>query len=263
MKKILAIIIAFLPLVLINAQEKKAEEPRRIKVMTYNLRFGELSSLEQLAEHIKAFNPDFVALQEVDVKTYRERAPKQNGKDFIGELAFRTGMFGLYGKSIYYKDGYYGIGILSKYPYIKVQKVMLPRPEEKEQRVMLYADFELSLTDTLTFACTHLDYFSAETRQKQTSFINNILLKSTYPVVLGGDFNAQPDSPEIKKEMSAWSMLTNNDFSIPAWKPEAKIDYIFGYPKKHWKVVRSQTIQSSLSDHLPIITELEIVNDNN
>ena len=31
----------------------------KVKVMTYNLRFGELASLEQLAQHIKSFNPDF------------------------------------------------------------------------------------------------------------------------------------------------------------------------------------------------------------
>ena len=35
----------------------------RIRVMTYNLRLGELATLKQLAEHIIAFNPDLVALQ--------------------------------------------------------------------------------------------------------------------------------------------------------------------------------------------------------
>ncbi|MDD6006932.1 MAG: endonuclease, partial [Bacteroidales bacterium] len=51
----------------------------RIRVMTYNLRLGELATLKQLAEHIIAFNPDFVALQEVDVHTMRRLAPHQNG----------------------------------------------------------------------------------------------------------------------------------------------------------------------------------------
>lgn len=50
--------------------------------MTYNLRFGELASLEQIAEHIKAFQPDFVALQEVDSKTYREMNPQTEWKRF-------------------------------------------------------------------------------------------------------------------------------------------------------------------------------------
>ena len=54
----------------------------RVRVMTYNLRFGELASLEELAADI-SFQPDFVALQEVDSKTDRKRAPHQRGKDFI------------------------------------------------------------------------------------------------------------------------------------------------------------------------------------
>ena len=42
-----------------------AQDTLRVRVMTYNLRFGELASLEELAHHIKSFKPDFVALQEV------------------------------------------------------------------------------------------------------------------------------------------------------------------------------------------------------
>ena len=61
-----------------------AQDTLRIKVMTYNIRFGELASLEELASHIKSFNPDFVALQEIDCKTDRgERAPHQIGRDYI------------------------------------------------------------------------------------------------------------------------------------------------------------------------------------
>ena len=52
-----------------------AQDTLRVRVMTYNLRFGELASLEELAHHIKSFKPDFVALQEVDSKTDRKRTP--------------------------------------------------------------------------------------------------------------------------------------------------------------------------------------------
>ena len=53
-----------------------AQDTLRVRVMTYNLRFGELASLEELAHHIKSFKPDFVALQEVDSKTDRKRTPQ-------------------------------------------------------------------------------------------------------------------------------------------------------------------------------------------
>ncbi len=42
-----------------------------LRVMTYNLRFGELATLESLAAYIRKINPDIVALQELDSKTNR------------------------------------------------------------------------------------------------------------------------------------------------------------------------------------------------
>ena len=51
------------------------------------------------------------------------------------------------------------------------------------------------------------------------------------------------------------------DFGMPAWKPVIKIDYLFAYPQKGWRVISTQTVQSLLSDHLPIITELEYVKE--
>ncbi len=63
------VIVLFLVACWINLS---AQKNVRLKVLTYNLRFGEMASLEQLAEFIKNQNPDIVALQEVDVKTYRK-----------------------------------------------------------------------------------------------------------------------------------------------------------------------------------------------
>ena len=87
-----------------------------IKVMSYNLRYGELASLEEIAEYIKIIDPDIVALQECDMNTFREDAVHQNNKDFVKELSESTGMYGVFGKTIKFKGGLYGLGILSKFP---------------------------------------------------------------------------------------------------------------------------------------------------
>ncbi len=232
-----------------------AQDTIRVRVMTYNLRFGELASMDEIAQHIKSFKPDFVALQEVDCKTERKRTPHQHGVDFLSELAYRTGMLGIYGKTIDYASGYYGVGILSKYSYISTQKTMLPKMVEKhEQRVLLEGLFEVG-KDTLIFASTHLDAMLDETRAIQLDKIKECLENRNYPVLLGGDFNIRSTSKLIRK-MDNWFSGTNADFTIPAWKPVGKIDYIFGYPQKGWKIISTQTIHSLLSDHLPIISEL-------
>ena len=238
-------------------KNKVNNQSLKIKVMSYNLHFGELASLEELANHIKAFKPDFVALQEVDCNTHRKRAPHQHNKNFINELAYLTGMFGLYGKTIDYSDGYYGIGILSRYPYISVQKTLLPHIEKNfEQRIILEGVFDVE-GDTLIFASTHLDAQSEETRILQAQSISEHFAKTKYPTLIGGDFNATPTSEVIKQMRKNWFYDPSEEPTIPSQNPTRRIDFIFAKPIKGWKVIRSQSVYSSLSDHLPIITELE------
>lgn len=200
-------------------------------------------------------------LQEVDSKTYRERAPRQNGKDFITELGYRTGMYPLYGKSITYKNGYYGIGMLSKHPYFRVEKMMLPRPQEKEQRVMLQGTFEVNGTDTITFACTHLDYFSEDTRFLQIQKITETLMQSPYPVILGGDFNARPDSKTIQRGMAGWNLLTNDDLTFPSHKPSIKIVISSDILKTLGVLFVLNPYNRCYQTIYPIITELELIRE--
>ncbi len=236
-----------------------AQENIRLKVLTYNLRFGELASLEELAEFIKSQDPDVVALQEVDVKTYRKWIPQQNGKDFITELGFRTGMLTAYAKTIPFANGYYGIGILSKFPFAETRKYLLPIPEgSKEQRALLLANVELSDGNIFTFICTHLDYPSSEVRQVQVAALTEILKGNPYPMILAGDFNASPDAIEINSGMANWLQVSTSDFTFPASGPKAKIDYIFCYPDSNWVVDSASTPQVKLSDHLPVCATLQL-----
>jgi Metal-dependent hydrolase len=229
------------------------------KVLSYNLRFGELASLEELAEFIKKQEPDIVALQEVDVHTQRERAPAQHGKDFATELGFRTGMFAAYGKTIPYAGGYYGIAILSKYPLAKVERIYLPKTEHgKEQRAVLVAEVEYQEGRFLTFASTHLDYTNTQERQSQVAALNRVLVQDQRPVIVAGDFNARPDATEIREGMADWLTASNLEPTVPADKPRNTIDYIFCYPKGKWKTLSNTTHQVPLSDHLPIDAVVEL-----
>ncbi|MFH1214228.1 MAG: endonuclease/exonuclease/phosphatase family protein [Candidatus Neomarinimicrobiota bacterium] len=236
-----------------------AQEINRVKVLCYNLRFGELATLEELAEFIKSQNPDVVALQEVDVKTSRKWIPHQNGKDFITELGFRTGMLTSYAKTIPFANGYYGIGILSKYPFTETRRVILPMPEgSKEQRAMLLANVELPDGKLFTFICTHLDYPSSEVRQVQVEALTSILKGNPHPMILAGDFNANPESPEISVGMAGWMPVSAPDYTFPSSDPKAKIDYIFCYPDSTWTVVSASTLRVMLSDHLPVSATLQL-----
>ena len=111
---------------IILALDAFAGDGQKLKLMSFNLRFGEMASMQDFADVINSESPDIVALQECDWATYRDRAPKQHGVKFMNELAWRTGMFGLYGKAIDYAGGYYGVGILSKFPIVRSERIFLP-----------------------------------------------------------------------------------------------------------------------------------------
>lgn len=234
-------------------------EPVKIKVLCFNLRFGELASLEELASFIDSIHPDVVALQEVDVRTFRDRAKHQNGKDFITELAFRTGMLSAYGRTIDYAGGYYGIGILSRFPFSETRRILLPMPEgAKEQRALLLAGIELPGGKEFTFVSTHLDHSTSAVRRVQVKALNAALSKIKSPVIVAGDFNAKPDSPEIADGMRKWQMACTHDYTIPSSAPSSKIDYIFYAPAGRWRKTGAATPRVTLSDHLPLWAELEL-----
>lgn len=229
------------------------------RVMTYNLRFGELASLESLAAYIRKINPDVVALQEVDCKTNRELAPLQNGKDFISTLAFYTGLFGIYGKTIEFRNGYYGIGILSKYPIIASERVMLPNPEPRgEDRAILISPINLPDNRQLIFACAHLD-LTADKRAVEMCAIKKNLQNKKGIHILAGDFNTSPLEGEVGKYLPNWKDALPLDFTFPTQNPEEKIDYILYDNPQKVKVVDAFVDQESkLSDHLPSIANFEI-----
>lgn len=252
MKKLL--IIGFL----LSMFTLSAQESMTLKVMNYNLRFGELATLEELASYIRECNPDIVAIQELDCKTNRKKAPHQNGKDFIAELAYYTGMFGIFGKTIDYAGGYYGTGILSKYPFIRTERLLLPNPEHTEQRALLLAKIELANGQVLNFGSVHLALKEKE-RELQMKAINKRVEKSSDIVILAGDFNSTPEEEILKKEMNKWTDALPADFTFSTYEPKSKIDYIFYKPNQNIRCLQSEVDHSiKLSDHFPCFATFEL-----
>ncbi len=89
-----------------------------IKIMTYNIRHASPPShpdkidVDTVAGVIKKYQPDIVALQEVDVNT--GRSGKQLHEAQV--IAEKTGLQASFGKAIDFSGGAYGIAILTKYP---------------------------------------------------------------------------------------------------------------------------------------------------
>ena len=92
-----------------------------LRFMVYNIKHGELSSLESIASVIKAQSPDLVALQEVDVLTTRSGEVDQAAR--LGQL---TGMYASFQPALLnYDTGQYGVALLSRYPIRSSQRIPL------------------------------------------------------------------------------------------------------------------------------------------
>ena len=233
-----------------------------IRVMTFNLHAGHDASLEQIGQLIRQYEPDFVALQEVDQNTHRANCPHQNGRDFITELAYYSGMPGLFGPTIQFSGGLYGIGLLSRHQFVEVHNIKLPHPVARmEQRGLLQGTFILPDGDSIVVACTHLEAFDSISRAAQAPFLLDRFSDTAHPVILAGDFNASPDDPVIALLTSQFLDCTEGDFTFSVNEPKEKIDYIFTRPARAWRAIESQVIPVKMSDHYPVIATLVVSHD--
>ncbi|MCH5221352.1 MAG: endonuclease/exonuclease/phosphatase family protein [Muribaculaceae bacterium] len=242
----------------------QAYAPRKLKIMSYNLRFGELASMERLANEIKEQNPDFVALQEVDVNSLRTMAKHNNNVHFVNELAMRTGLFGFYGRTLNFPDTagvgrYYGVAILSRHPAVKIETLELPNPKNVEPRVVLKGRFLLDGKMPFNFASTHFDYLSAETQERQANYLVEKLMQDSIPTVVAGDFNSEPGSNAITALSEHAAVLSGTNPTFPAKEPNVRLDHIFGFPTAAFILENTQEGPAgphAASDHLPVISSI-------
>ncbi len=233
-----------------------------IKVLSYNIHHANPPSrkdfidLDAIAKVIKQQQPDFVALQEVDVHTGRSGA----GVHEAEALAAATGMHAFFAKAIPYDGGEYGIAVLSREPITEGHAYALPStPGPRSEPRALCTVTVKRKGRKIMMASTHLDVMKADTnRLLQVRAITGILSKAGMPVILAGDFNAKPGSPAIQLLDSAFTRTCDNcPFTIPVEHPNRTIDLVAFRPAGAFQVLDHQAIpERYASDHLPVIATL-------
>lgn len=266
MKHITRILFIFL---IFNKQYLSAQSgtaKQEIVIMTYNIHHANPPSekgkidLDAIANVIRQHKPDLVALQEVDVHT------KRSGQEIneAEQLAAKTGMQFYFAKAIDFEGGEYGIAILSKFPLQDNTTHKLPTPEniEGEPRVLATSVVELPGNRKLLFACTHLDAEDNDTtRMLQVTKIEEILKNTGLPLIIAGDFNAEPSS-SVTKKLDSFVTRTctkNCGYSFPQDKPSKLIDYIGYAPSGAFRVKNYKVIDEKYaSDHVPVVSTITL-----
>lgn len=238
-----------------------ASEWRPLTMMSFNVRIGcglggpfsipegGLGHLPQCAEVIKAANPDWVAIQEID------RCTKRVGHvDQTAELARLCGMKGTFVKKVDKPDGDYGLAVLSREEPLGVSKILLPG--SAHTRCIEIVEFT-----NYVVACTHFPLKEfLRVRAAEIACLN--LIGRSKPVFLAGDFNAPPQTPSIDELAKSFTIL--NDVEKPTFRadgPTRCIDYIM-VDNAHTgmvEVVSRETVAApEATDHCAVVVRAKV-----
>lgn len=221
----------------------------RLKVMTWNIKWATLSSIDTLAEQIKEQNPDVVALQEVD-----RNAERTGGVDQAGELAERLGMNYAFAAAREEGTGDFGVALLSKLPFSDAQRIELPASDALEPRVALDAGL-CSGGQVVRAITTHIDVFPWAGVENTRFLAKHVKESVGSGSVVVGDFNAQPGDEQVKNLTGAGFIDSFLPFGDGGTFGSMRIDYVLvNEPLK--QVTNGTIIDSDASDHKPMLVEM-------
>jgi len=242
-----------------------ASERVRLTVMTYNIHHaagmdGKID-LERIAAVIRAADPDFVALQEVDQGTKRA-----GGVDQPAELARLTNMQFAYGTAMPYDGGKYGDAVLARRPIVASRSVPLPHTPGPQHEPRVAVSATTALTEgagRVEFISTHWDHTREPSdRIIQAEKINETWKDAPATTILAGDFNCPPGSPPMQALGRDWTLMSGTDLSEPTCcgnEPKGKIDHVLVKPSARWRVVERRVVDEKMaSDHRPVVVTLEL-----
>jgi endonuclease/exonuclease/phosphatase family metal-dependent hydrolase len=195
-----------------------------LRIMTYNIKHGGLSSLESIAAVINGQGPDIVALQEVDSLTNRSGMVDQAAR--LGQL---TGMYHAFQPSLLsYDGGQYGLALLSRYPIVSSQRI--PLRSAAEQRILALMEVEIDPDHVIPVGVTHFGTTGATERLNQAEDVKNALAGRPW-AVLAGDLNANPSEnciTSLEQQLSdAWTRGgSGSGYTHNAGSPTRRIDYV-------------------------------------
>jgi endonuclease/exonuclease/phosphatase family metal-dependent hydrolase len=245
--------------------------------------------MELVAAALRELQPDVVALQEV------REVPAQVANQ-AETLAAEVGFHCAFVPAMPFAGGSEGLAILSREPIFEHVGFGLPHAEPKERRILLSARVSFEGVSVWVHT-THLNYRLAhgQQREDQVQAIDSIVAARAgdQPSVLMGDFNARPESDEIRwlcglctlsgrrtHFQDAWDRLhpgergwtwsSANPYTKPLafLEPDRRIDYIFVTPMRRdgratirsCRIVLDQPAPDGAyaSDHFGLLAEIQI-----
>lgn len=221
---------------------------RTFRAVTLNIwsRFGPWEErLVAIRDGLQRLAPDVVGMQEV------LRFPGMDQAALVGEGMGYATAWGLSSENYGFPTGN---AILSRWPILRSEVIALPSGGSDEQRSAIFAELESPFGRVPVF-CTHLNWklHHGHIRQMQVKAlveaVSRLAPLEGFPPVVLGDFNAEPDSDEMRYmrgltglggpcvyfadsfllagDGAGTTFSKRNPFAGPLREPERRIDYVF------------------------------------
>lgn len=223
------------------------------RVMTWNIH-GALGrnprfDLGRVVALIRKWEPDVVALQEVD-----SRRALAGG---VNPFEFLPGALGLYGvgaKALTTKDGDYGQVLISRWPIgaNEVRDISFP---EREPRRAIRAEITTPQGPLIVVA-THLG-LSVNERRGQARTLTE-LGSGTGTAIVMGDLNDWFWPGSVRAVLSRHFAGRTHLRTFPAMCPVLRLDRIYCRPRQALLQSFTDPEARSISDHLPVIADLQL-----
>lgn len=228
--------------------------PVTLRVMSYNVQ-GHVDRfmtgyLDRVAAAITAERPDVVGLQEVHRGTWGNRSLDQ-----AQELARRTGMAVCFGRSHGRRGNEFGNAVLAAGEVRGAE--IHPLPGGSEPRTLLQARVAVRGVELDLFV-THFSAWGRlgrAARILQAAHLRERLETAAPPFVLVGDFNAPPETPELRHLLATELFRSCGDLACTHRLMRSCLDYVFADPG--WTVVSTRVPRTGPSDHWPVVVELQ------
>ena len=257
---------------------------RQLRILTLNIAHGRgLSTyqgfhgargiernLMRIARLLKREGADVVALQEVDEDSHWNK--RIHLLDFLkAEVGYPHSHLGVHNRRGGRRPLAYGNGVLSRFPIEHAAHQAFGTAELGEKG-FLYTELTLP-GGHLPVVNLHLDYKSRLRRIEQIERLIVFLEQrhaqkggETYfsPVVCG-DFNSRSGKPNdavahlfnYLQEQCAYQLYPKSGRTFPSLLPIHGLDFILVPPS--YKVLRCEILRSYVSDHCPVVVDLEIL----
>jgi endonuclease/exonuclease/phosphatase family metal-dependent hydrolase len=252
-------------------KHKSTLSSKSIRILTYNVHScigmdGKLSP-RRIARVIAQYQPDVVALQELDVG--KIRTDKVHQAQVISEYLAMEFHFH---PAIHIEEERYGNAILTHLP-VKLVKTgilpLLPFKPRLEPRGAIWVTVEAHGLQFQLFN-THLGLRTAERTVQAKALLGDEWLANpdcTGPVIVCGDFNSFPNSAVHKRfsrQLNDIQRLLKDHRPLRTFGgrvPSVRIDHIFGNSMinvKNVEVPRTHLTRTA-SDHFPLIADIELL----